>query len=195
MGKRRADLVGYVLFVAGVGALSVGLFMLATMPGCGLKESRSLVQQEQRESIATGTTADVVRQTEVTPPPVRVTTRDGTTIEMPAASSSTTSASTTASESSDSAASGKATESSTYPLFVKLIGVAVGCFLLMGVAWAIRRQFKAVDLAFAAGDDLAAKMIHKVRTEAIRASGDEATRLSTLAGDMERDRTNWHREP
>jgi hypothetical protein len=43
MGKRRADLVGYVLFVAGVSALSCGLFMLATGCAVGRTEAGGVV--------------------------------------------------------------------------------------------------------------------------------------------------------
>lgn len=181
----------------------LGATVVSSLVGCGSllpTEDRSLVKQESRESIAGQTTAGVVSAATVQPPDVTITTtaKDGTTVQVkqPAATETTTTANTTASETSDASASGEASQSTTIPMFVKLIGSAVGLGLLWLVFWLWRRTSKAVNAAFAAGDDLAARGIHSVRSlAATLTSPEDRARVLALAGDMERDRTNWHREP
>jgi hypothetical protein len=181
-------------FIAG------GLLMAAAMlTACVPTEKRSTIEQTQRETVAGRANADVLRETQVQPPPVKVTTRDGTTIEMPAATTESVTARTEASENSDSAATGRAEDSVTIPLAVKLIAggfglivIAVGVWMLMLLA----KRSKAITAAFGAGDDLAARGIHSVRSlAATMTNADDRARILALAGDMERDRTNWHREP
>jgi len=187
---------GYALCVLLIAVLMGLAFFSAT--GCGLipTERESLVKQESRQSIAGATTADVVRETAVTPPEVTVETRDGTvTVRQPAAMRETTTAATTASETANAEATGTARDSVSIPAFVKIGGAAAALGLLWLVVWLWRRTSKLVDAAYAAGDELAARCIHAVRSLAMQATNpEERARLSALAGDMERDRTNWHRE-
>lgn len=57
-------------------------------------------------------------------------------------------------------------EEDSYPLFVKLIGLAVGLFMLGLLVWAWRKQSAAVDQAYQAADEALARQIKKRRERA-----------------------------
>lgn len=138
--------------------------------GCSLipTERSSLIQQQQRESIAANTTANVVTAAKVNPPEVTITTtaKDGSKIEVkqPAQVTEQTDARTGAHEDSNSEASGTNKNSVSIPMFVKIIGSAIGLFMLLIIFWLIKRSSSAVNAAWTWVDSAIANKIQTTRT-------------------------------
>lgn len=79
--------------------------------------------------------------------------------------------------------------SSSYPFFVKLIGVVVGAFLLGLLLWALRRQSLAVNEAYQLADATLAAQIKKRRERAAMAtSHQEVAHYQTDIADLEAER-------
>lgn len=196
VAPRWLNLLGkafYWLCIAGVFALIAwGAIAVITMVGCSLIPTEKGGELKQRESVAGKGTADIARETKIEPSVVTAEMSDGKQsikIEAPAQQQATVTAAAEMEEKSKQ--TNEASWFQTIPMFVKLIGMAVGIGLLFLVLKWINSRF--VNAAFSAGDALGAGMIHKVRSAAMAANGEEAARLSTLAGDMERERTEWHK--
>lgn len=173
----------------------VVLVAAACVGGCVPTEKRSTIEQTQRESVAGKANAEVLRETQVQPPPVTVTTKDGTRVEMPAAVTETVRAKTEASEVSDSAATGRAEDSETIPLFVKLIGGAVGLSMLLGVGWLLLRSSRALRAAYAVADDYLARGINRVRTMAqVETDPARANLLNSIVSGLEAERAEYNKD-
>lgn len=183
------------------GSIAVLAWAVVYMWGCGLTptERTSMLDQTRRESVAESTTADVVTASKVVPPTVTITQtgKDGSTVkvETPAATRENTTARTTATTEADTNENASLIDSITIPLYVKVIGLAVGigmfCAVIGGAFWWLRRSSLAVRAATDKADAIVAGAIHKVRSEAINAMpGAETARLVTIAADLERDRSN-----
>lgn len=157
------------------------------------QEQRQLVTQEQRESIAGATTADVVRHTRVEAPTSKIetTTKDGTTvkIEQPVAFSEDMAARTSASENSDSAASGVASWEQSIPLGAKLILLAIGVGLLLLIVWLIRRSSAAANAAWKYGDEALKRRIDALRSRMATATEPQVIMaLQQEEAQLERER-------
>lgn len=192
-------------------ALLVGALLVYVFKGCSMvpTEQSSTLSQKQRESVIGKATTDVVRATDTLPPNVTITTKakDGTVvqIEQPTRQHSETTASTSAGESSDSSASGSSEWSIKVPMFVKVIGLAVGIGLFIGIIWFLRRNSAAIKKitdvadervaeAVSMADDAFSDMIHSVRSEAITTTEPaQVAKLTTIAADIERKRSNFHK--
>lgn len=183
--------------------LLLALAVSCSMIGCAAMipdERSSTLEQRQLESMAGETTTDVVTASKTTPPNVTIetTAKDGTTFKLtqPASTESTTTAATRAKEDSNLDASGTSIATVTIPLYVKLIGSAIGLFLLLTAGWLILRSSRAVRASWDVVDGTMGDVIHKVRTKAAT-TNDPAlrTELIGMAADLERDRVNFHKEP
>lgn len=177
------------------------LFAVFALSGCNLvpTEQSSTIEQKQRESIATSTTADVVRSTHMVPPEVTISTtaKDGTVMKVtqPAMIDEHVSASTSANESSDSSASGARSWSSSVPWGVQLILAAIGLSMVLGVGWVLLRSSRALKAAWSTADEFAARGIDKVRAMA-QAETDPArsTLLNSIVAGLEKDRADLNRD-
>lgn len=175
-----------VLIVSIVTLLAVGC---AAFP----QEQRQLVTQEQRESIAAATTAEVVRQSRVEPPTstIETTTKDGTTVKIaqPVAFTESVTAGTTARENSDTAASGVASWQQSVPLGVSLILLAIGLGLLLLIFWIVRRNSAAVNAAWKYGDEALKRRIDALRSRMSTATDPNVIlALQSEEAQLERER-------
>lgn len=181
----------------GIGILLIVLMFL--LFGCNMvpTEQASTLQQKQREAVTGQAVVGVSKATDIEPANLTITTKGGEVkVEQPVHQHSTAEASVNAGESSDSASSGSSEWSVKIPLFAKIIGLAIGVGMIFGLIWFARRSSKAVDEAFNAGDSVIAAQIHKVRSMAMQTTEPAVTTaLATMAGDMERERTNFHKAP
>ena len=77
----------------------------------------------------------------------------------------------------------------SYPFFVKLIGLALGLFLLGLLVWAWRKQSAAVDQAYQLADEALARQIRKRRERAQESTDPmEVTHHSVSIADLEAER-------
>jgi hypothetical protein len=172
-------------------ATAIAMLLLA---GCNLvpTEKGGTIQQSQRENVSQNATSDFAREFSFTPTPVTVDMKSGV-VTVPPTVQQEVKAAAAVGEDSQSRASAEANWYQSIPLGVKLIMLAIGAMMLLGVFWIIRRSSATVNAAYKAADELMAKAIHRVRSEGMNAQDGKA--FAILAGDLERERTEWHKEP
>lgn len=152
--------------------------------GCGLQERSSTLEQKQRENVSQSATSDFVQA--VKPSPVSITVpqkgADPIVITTPAAAE--TKAAASVGEESASTASGSGNDSVSFPLFVKIIGLAIGLALLGGLLWLARRSSAAVNAAWTQADDMIASRLKTV--SALKGAATEPTKIAALAEEESR---------
>lgn len=142
------------------------------------KESSSLIQQSQRESIIEKGVTDVVRSTETIQPEVtlKTTAKDGTSTEVtvPASTRTEVAATTNVAAASNSSAQGTNELTESIPLYYKVIGLAIGIFLLtiaLALPWfLLRRSSRAFNAGFTWVDTSVANLIDRWRDQATRST-------------------------
>lgn len=152
--------------------------------GCSLPtEHQSTIDQKQRENVSQQATSEFVKSVEPAPLDIELSDRNGNVIakiKQPTPTHATGSA--TVGENSDSQASGHALDSLTIPLFVKLIGGAIGLAMLaaviFGIIWFVRRSSKAVDAAWSGADDIVKSRIDRIK--AVMQSTTDPAKVQTL---------------
>lgn len=168
--------------------LALWLILCMWLGGCsGLipHESESRLNQKQRESIAGRTTADVVSESKTRPPTVTID-NGKVKVEVPVEHEERTTARTSAQESADAAETLLDLQTNSVPLFVKLIGGAVGLGLLgFVVFWIVKRIRQgaagaAAAAAFRAADNRLASIIATLEARAATEK-DESARLAIQA--------------
>lgn len=173
-------------FATALAVIVVG-WLLVNMWGCVPMERTTDLTQKQRENVSQKALADFVQS--VKPNPTTIVLPDGTRIEQTPPTN--TSAHTEATEGSDSASSGFYSWSESVPFFVKLIGVAVGGALLVGLVWFIRKQSVAVNAAWQFADDRLAGLVKSIQAK--RATSTDPAVLSALTA-VESDVRDVHAE-
>lgn len=182
--------------------LAAVVVVLSILSGCGFvpHEQTSTLDQKQRENVSQKGIADFIRSTEPAPftatipqgdgkPPITVTVPPKQKVEGKAE----------ASENSASENEGSKKDSDTIPLFVKLIGGAVGLAMLaavvFGIIWFVRRSSAAANVAWKTGDEFIGRIINRFKTEAMASSDPVvSSRLTAAVADAERDRTVFNKD-
>lgn len=163
------------------------LMIALAVGGCSIfpTETSSRLKQEQRESIAGRTTADVVTQSKTKPPVVII--EDGKVrVEVPVEHEERTHARTQASESADAAESLFERNASGLSLAVKLVIGAVGLGLLAAVVFWIIRKIRqgaagaAAAAAFKVADSGMANVINALQARVLT-ERDPATKEALLS--------------
>lgn len=149
--------------------LTTAVYAVVTMVGCVPMERASTLEQKQRENVSQKATSEFASS--VQPTPLRVHLKDGTIIEQPVAAKVFGKAESK--ESSDSSASGNSEWIESIPLFVKLIGLAVGIAALCGAGWLVLRSSKAADAAWKWTDEAISNKVNTLKALAA-ASTDPA---------------------
>lgn len=170
--------------------------------GCG-----TLIPSEHKEQVAVRTagelaathSANVTKQSENVAPPMNLSISGKDNKLDLKVESARTSTKVEAADTQDSSGHDSAFGSSmhTIPLFVKLIGAAIGLGLLFFVIkWIVsylRKSSPAIDAAFQAGDELAAKWINEARHEAMATTDPNAlAKLNARIAQMEADRGKFN---
>lgn len=184
-------LTDYALWALGV----IALASIVMQGGCVPMERSSTLEQKQRENVGQKATSEFVKSTET--PPIEVTTenKDGTKTTVKTPGTSRTTGKASVGEDSDSASSGAWAWSESVPLFVKLIGLAVGLGMLGGIIWFAVNRSAALKSAWAIGDEFLSKQVNRIKGEAM-ASTDPAhsAKMSAIAAEMEHDRTTFNKD-
>lgn len=163
--------IAFVALCTVIGAVATGL------AGCGLQERSSTLEQRQREQVDQASLAQLERSITPAPREIVIPTGNGkeaiTIKDVPASS---VKARTENKEASNSSASGNSEDSETFPMFVKIIGLAVGMAALVGAFWLLRRSSVALDAAWQKTDKMIAS-----RLKTISALKGEATDPAKVA--------------
>lgn len=165
--------------------------------GCA-QEQKSTLEQTQRETITEHATTEIVRDVTTAPAPVTIEVPDRsgelTRIQIPPVVKDNTTVTTAAGADSNSSASGKRVDEATWPFYIKLIGVASGLALLLGVGW-LALSFFRIRGAWNTGwdwfNERATAHINRIRDAAIREKDD---RVVSLLRELESDAKDLHTE-
>lgn len=176
---------------------SLPLLIVLMLPACSLlipRETESRLKQQQRESIVGRATTEVVSQSKADLPVVEIETRDGTKLRVQHGESRTDSR-TEADERAATSESLLDMSRESVPLFVKLIGGAVGLGLLaLVVFWVIRRIKQgaagaAAAAAFHTADQSIAAVLNGLKNQAMSEPDPaKALMLSTQISALEKSR-------
>lgn len=157
---RLFELLAFLFLIAG----ALGLAGCLSVP----TEQASTLQQKQRENVTQKATSEFAKSLESSPAPlvVEMTSKDGETMKVsqPAPQHQAITGKAFSGEGSDSSAEGSSSWSLTVPLFVKLIGLAVGLGLLAVVVLMIRKHFTIVGAAWSFADEKVSDYIHNLRS-------------------------------
>lgn len=182
MTKTAADISWIKI---GLTSLFGGVLLLCMCHLCACSlptEHTSTLDQRQRENVAQEATSKFVQAVQPSPVSVIVEGKDGskTTITQPAPTS--TNASATTKEKSASEASGNWFDALTIPLFVKIIGIAIGIGLLAAVIgcilWYLRKSSVAVNTAWSWMDEAITNRLNTVK--ALKGASTDPIRIQAL---------------
>lgn len=164
---------------------TLAMLVIACLAGCGFvpSEKASTLEQKQRENVSQNATSEFAQKVQPLPMTVTRHEKDGSTtiIEQPVPSQ--TQAAATVAENSDSTAAGAAASTETIPMFVKLIGLAIG---IGGLVWiiiwavkALKTNSPAIAAAVNAVDSAIAAKIDTIR--ALKGASTDPVRIQALS--------------
>lgn len=161
----------------------LALIPIACLFGCSLPtEHTSTLDQRQRENVAQRATSDFARSLEPLPTEVTIKAKDGSTTTIKQPTPEKTRATATAEENSNSEATGASLNSVTIPLFVKIIGIALGIGLLAavigGIIWYLRKSSAAVNAAWNWTDEAISNKLATIR--ALKGASTDPARIQAL---------------
>lgn len=170
----------FAIIVLGV-LITLHLAAVLLLTGCAAMVPTERHQSQSvktTENIAVETERTTQRQFSVVPEAAIAIARDGTNsqvVSIPLGNSvtetfTTTSRTGTGAGSKDSA---NGSFTSTIPLFVKLIGAAIGGFLILGVIYFARKSSAGVDAAYKVADQGFANLVGTLRTMATQSTNPE----------------------
>jgi hypothetical protein len=195
--SKRSEL-GWIDLLLVIVLLSLLLFL----PGCGSivpSERKARAAAAESSRITAAHSAEITKQAENIPPPISVSvsgTNNTTSLSIEPSRTITRIRSIEDSAASDRAESSERS-SSSIPAGVKLILIAIGLALILGVIgsaiWIARRNSIAAAAAFSAGDRAFASLIGQLESR-IRIETDQS-RLSDLNSQLaaiEKERGKFH---
>lgn len=169
------------------------LLGMLILRGCTLPmETKSTLEQRQRESVAGIASSNAERTLHLEPADLEITFKDKggatVTVKQPIQQWSRTHADNHAQENSDQSAWGSFLNQSNLPLVIEW-AIGILCVLaILAIIWYIRKNPAVkhiTDTAVQVLDDA----IHRTRSQAITSTDpSETAKLSTMAADMERDK-------
>lgn len=179
-------IVAHRQFIAYVGlGVLAGVLAVLLLSGCGLQERSSTLEQRQREQVSQSSASQFAQS--LTPPPSKVTIPQGDG-KPPIVIENQPAAETTAKnenkEASNSSASGNSEDSETFPLFIKIIGLAVGIAALVGAVWLLRRSSVAVNAAWTQMDNMIGSRLKTI--SALKGEATDPARLASLTAEESR---------
>lgn len=173
----------------------ISLLLLA----CLLSGCTSLLPHERKQQVAIESAGrlsvesqtQLTKQVENAPPPVNVTSSgQSNTVSVVVLPTKTT---TTATQSSGQTA--RSTDhdfgslASSIPAGVKLILLAIGVILFLGIIWYVRRSSAAANAAFSAADSALARQIDKLTSSAtVESDPVKIAHYASLRADLEKER-------
>ena len=170
--------------------------IVATFAGCQLQERKSTLEEREKVSYAAKTTADVVRESKAVPSPVQITANasgKGAVVNVaatqPSPGEETLSARTSGNEGGKTTQTAAFSDSATFPLWIAILGGAIGLILLVIALRMIWRSIKNTGIGhgIALANDKLAQQIHGLRTQAAT-EPDAQVRADLMAhaGNLER---------
>lgn len=188
-----------IAYAAGT-IILIGLLVLLALQGCGFvpTERNTMLNQEHRESTVGKMNSDIVRESKTEPPTLTIQTGEGESrveVAMPVRNESTAAVGTDTEEKSKSDSASLWNDIVSIPLFVKLIGLAIGLASLYFVGKWLINASPAAKAGWSYGNEALARQINRLRDRATTEQDPKTlTEIQAAIASLEQERAELNKD-